>query len=392
MPIPYLYRIFTMHKAYTRSMDFILPIGIVLAFFFGILLLSKDQKLIADRILALWLLVIAIHLLSYSANLKGYWDTYPHLIGLTVPFPFFYGPLLYLYVVYSLKNRRRLHRTDYLHFLPVVLTYLYMIPFFFGYTAEQKIRINQGVADDYRRFSSVVLVLILLSGFVYLFLASRKLRQRRKVLRENYSWSERINLDWLRYALYSVFGMFVTATVIFGLQEVGGVQFPFAADLLYFLFIIAFVIYLGFSGVRQKGLFYGDMPAEKELVRSRPEGSYQKSGLKAEVAALKHQELQKLMQEEKPYLDPRLTLSELSGRLDLSPNYLSQLINQYEKVNFHDFVNRYRVEEFIRRAGEKKNYSLLALALDAGFNSKSSFNTVFKKFKNTTPSQYLSRL
>jgi len=76
--------------------------------------------------------------------------------------------------------------------------------------------------------------------------------------------------------------------------------------------------------------------------------------------------------------------------MEISPNQLSQIINQEAKVNFHDFVNNYRVEEFINRATTNKKYSLLALALDSGFNSKSSFNTIFKKQKGVTPSQYLS--
>ena len=106
----------------------------------------------------------------------------------------------------------------------------------------------------------------------------------------------------------------------------------------------------------------------------------------------KHKELLQVMENEKPYLNPKLTLNELSQRLDMSSNNMSQLINQYEQVNFYDFVNKYRVEEFISRARSNTNFSILAHALDAGFNSKSSFNSIFKKFKSETPSQFLARL
>ena len=82
----------------------------------------------------------------------------------------------------------------------------------------------------------------------------------------------------------------------------------------------------------------------------------------------------------------------LAGDLDISPNHLSQVINQYEKKNFYDFINMYRVEEFKRRAlkPENSNYSILAIAYDSGFNSKSSFNQVFKKIEGKTPSRYLN--
>jgi AraC-like DNA-binding protein len=114
--------------------------------------------------------------------------------------------------------------------------------------------------------------------------------------------------------------------------------------------------------------------------------------LKSDVAIKKHHELVELMNREKPYLNPKLTLAELAEGLSLSSNHLSQIINQYEQVNFHDFVNRYRVEEFIQRVQNNKSYSLLAHALDSGFNSKSTFNGVFKKLKSVTPSQYIASL
>jgi len=98
------------------------------------------------------------------------------------------------------------------------------------------------------------------------------------------------------------------------------------------------------------------------------------------------------MEEKKPYLNPRLSLSDLSRELDISSNQLSQIINQQAGVNFHDFVNKYRVDEFLQNANSNKSFSLLALALDSGFNSKSSFNYIFKKQKGISPSQYLSEI
>jgi AraC-like DNA-binding protein len=98
------------------------------------------------------------------------------------------------------------------------------------------------------------------------------------------------------------------------------------------------------------------------------------------------------MKFKKPYLEPKLSLVTLAEYLDISPNHLSQVINQYEGKNFYDFVNHHRVEEFKERAQNPKNmnFSLLAIAFDSGFNSKSSFNEVFKKNVGKTPTQYLN--
>ena len=82
------------------------------------------------------------------------------------------------------------------------------------------------------------------------------------------------------------------------------------------------------------------------------------------------------MATEKPYLEPKLSLAQLADSLGVLPNHLSQIINQYEGKNFYDFVNSYRVDEFIALAKKdtNKNFNLLGLAFEAGFNSKSSFN------------------
>ena len=137
-------------------------------------------------------------------------------------------------------------------------------------------------------------------------------------------------------------------------------------------------------------MFSNRLNDEKELINA--ERGYRKSGLKTDIAITKHKELLNLMEVQRPYLNPKLTLNELSQLLGMSFNNTSQLINQYENVNFYDFVNKYRVEEFIMRTKSNKKFSLLAHALDSGFNSKSSFNGIFKKFKSKTPSQYLARI
>ena len=371
--------------------EFILNIGIILSFFLGVLLWTKKQKTLSDKLLAFWLFVIGIHLLSYSIYQQGYWQQYPHLIGLSVPLPFFYGPLLYLYVLYTLKNEKHLRKIDYLHFAPVLFSYLYMLPFY-CYTAERKIKVDQGLVDDYSLFSKILLIGFIISGFSYVFLSYRKLRQRKKIIDDNFSYNEHIHLNWLRHAIISV-GIVVTILAILTImREYFQIHFSFNADLLFYIVIIGFVVYIGFSGIKQQGIFSNKIKDERELVGIKASAEYKKSGLKTDVAIAKHRELLELMQSQKLYLNPKLSLNELAQKLSISNNYLSQIINQYEQKNFYDFVNKYRVEEFIKNAQNNTTHSILAIALDAGFNSKSSFNSVFKKMMNTTPSRYLANL
>ena len=96
------------------------------------------------------------------------------------------------------------------------------------------------------------------------------------------------------------------------------------------------------------------------------------------------------MESEQPYLDDRLTMPQLAARFDLSPNYLSQIINEQLHKNFFDFVNHYRIEKAKRRLVEtlEGTSNVLTIAFAVGFNSKSAFYTAFKKHTQMTPSQF----
>ncbi len=177
------------------------------------------------------------------------------------------------------------------------------------------------------------------------------------------------------------------------MREGFGIEFPYNADYIFYSMIIMFVFCVGFFGIRQQNLFSENVKDKNtQLVQGKTVEGYKKSGLKSGVAKEAHQKLIKLMSEEKFYTNPKLTLSELAQSVAVSPNHLSQIINQYEEVNFHDFVNRYRIEEFIKNASVNKEFTILSHALDAGFNSKSSFNSVFKKHRGIAPSKYIAQL
>ncbi len=121
---------------------------------------------------------------------------------------------------------------------------------------------------------------------------------------------------------------------------------------------------------------------------------YQKSGLSEEDAGRIHQALRQLLDTQKPFTDPDLTLTDLARLLSVHPNVLSQVINSKENKTFYDLVNERRIEEFIQRMSQplRHQYTLMAIAYDCGFNSKASFNRNFKKYTGLTPTEYLGQL
>ena len=367
----------------------IFTIGIFTSFFYFILLLNKKHKSLPDNILALWMFVIGIHLTGYYVYSKGYWEIYPHLVGTTAPVPFFYGPLLYLYVVSSISGQQRLHGKDYLHFLPIVLTYLYLFEFYFFYTEEEKRLVDQGLIDDFSTFINLMVAGFIISAVMYTIYSYRLLDQHKKLLENNFSNTERINLSWLKGFIWAVGLLFITVALVLISQDVFNIRYPFTADYIFYTIIVLGILCLGYFGIRHQNVFSDNVV----LRQGEPqESAYKKSSLKGELAGKKHQALTQLMVEQKPYLQPNLTLTGLANQLDISLHHLSQIINQFEGQNFNDFVNKYRVEEFIERAKKDTHYSYLALALDSGFNSKSTFNAVFRKHKGVTPSKYMTSL
>ena len=121
------------------------------------------------------------------------------------------------------------------------------------------------------------------------------------------------------------------------------------------------------------------------LLRTRPKVKKQKIS-----GTLLLQNLKKVMDTEKPFLDADLKLHDLAKLIDVPSHLLSDHMNQNLNLNFFEFINQYRVEEFKKRvhSSDFEKYTLLSIALDVGFNSKASFNRIFKQQTQMTPSQY----
>ena len=169
-------------------------------------------------------------------------------------------------------------------------------------------------------------------------------------------------------------------------------------DQLIFVSLSLFVLMIGYFGIKQTWIFSGQIPLEAQDQQRNVEKQsdtdfvqYRKSGLKSEQADALQVQLERIMKEEKPFLDHKLTLKTLAERLNIHPNYLSQLINERFERNFFDFINTARIEEFkelVQKPGSQ-NLTILALAIECGFSSKSSFNKFFKKSTGKTPSEYI---
>ncbi|MEN2487413.1 helix-turn-helix transcriptional regulator [Flavobacterium sp. B11] len=139
-----------------------------------------------------------------------------------------------------------------------------------------------------------------------------------------------------------------------------------------------------FRGIDSKLLLARDILPKKKNERTGAKDS-QNEIITNQILALKH-----YMTEKEPFLDPSLTIQELSNQIEIPVRDLSVLINQHMDQHFFDFVNEYRIQKAmeILKNPSKKDLTVLEILYEVGFNSKSSFNTSFKKYTNLTPTAY----
>mgnify|MGYP006419467397 CR=1 FL=1 len=366
-----------------QVMDSLYIIGIAFTLFFAVLLFNKPQQGLADRILCGLLLLILAHLLDYYLEHIGLVAVYPHLKGLADGFAFMYGPFLYCYIRCLVEPTRGLRRNDLVHLLPIAGYTLIYLPFFLTDAAHKIERYEQGITSVPYVLEIAIGIKILSMPF-YLILIFSRLRQHGVATEQYYANTESVDLQWLRNLALGMgaFWLFMVSTLL--ADALWGFSMPGRADELIFAALVAAVIALGYFGFRQGSMFGGTAAAEE------PSPRYERSGLREEEAAACIERLQSLMENDKPYLSCDLTIEDVSRSLGIPRHHLTQVLNEHLGRNFYLFVNEYRVAEARRRIADPAtgHLTLLAIGLESGFNSKSSFNAAFKRLTSMTPSQF----
>ena len=165
------------------------------------------------------------------------------------------------------------------------------------------------------------------------------------------------------------------------------------------LSMVILIYSMGLMGLRQplifsKTTFIEQVECKQPTIDTEKNiddsSKYQNSPISDELGKNLMLEIKQFMVTEKPYLEPKLSLPALATALDIPLNYLSQVINEQSGTNFFDFINQYRIEEAKYRLSLDATHggNVLTIALEAGFNSKSTFYASFKKYTGMTPGEY----
>ncbi len=355
--------------------------GIIQGIILGVFILaSKKHKSKASLYLGLLILCFTLSNLQYTADEIDLinWNTF-NLIYL--PYLFFTPPFLYFFVVYYLNPDRTKYKPELLLFIPAVaaliITLTYKVIALATLSSHRDNPFLGLLGDLIDRHGDFVNILLF---FIVIVLSFIKINSYKK---EQLSFNKDIvpsQLIWLKILL-AIFLVVLFPWFIFTFNYFQD------EDTLYLpMFLIAsIVIYLlGYIGIHKIGV----LKERKKIKSFLKDNSNIDTIVKSKNEHIAH--LENIVVHNQGYLNPNLTLDSLTEALQLSKSHLSRIINAELQMSFNDYINSLRVSEAKKLLlnPEFSNYTLVSIGLEAGFNSKTTFNTTFKKFSSQTPSQF----
>ncbi|MDH7447486.1 helix-turn-helix domain-containing protein [Aquimarina sp. 2201CG14-23] len=360
--------------------DLILFLGISQGIFLAITIqVIQNKNKPANKILSIILLISVLMLIGRMIFLKYLTISlflYTILIDSVI---FIFGPLCNIYIrrltLYEVKN----YELPWFHYIPLVL-HLFFFVYIASFSSEM---FAKKVTDgDFNIHFIIIEGAGIVSNLVYWFLNVKLLQKYVRAEKQNVSFSQNL-VTFLKYFYVSV-GIFLGLWVIsfISAKFFDHSLYPIGYDWLW-VGISVFIFVVGYYSLKEPELFRIPLSNEKQKIKRLPE---------SEIFSIGNQ-LKHLMEKEKIFLKSDLTLRELSEKLDTSTHNISWFLNNIVKSSFYDYVNHYRIKEFLQKVaqGAHLQHTILAISMEVGFNSKSTFNKAFKLEMKETPSNYIKR-
>jgi AraC-like DNA-binding protein len=366
----------------------LLSLGAVQGILFFFLLYKKRRSIPGYLFLAIYLAVMVLQITMKIATKAWLMKNIDPLYQFSYQLPFLYGPLLYLFVV-QFTGHRKVTPRDWLHFIPgMAVIAVFVFPMLYRFWPGLYY-----VFFEYQWTGPLQVASIITYHYVALSLLNKHLKRAR----EKYSAPSLLRLKWLRqFTMISMVVCSIVAIVIclmyFNNPHWRNVRFGFIG-LTFFIYWISYKVLSQleiFSVIRGNSGGQGQPAQPPVLTVHLPVKKYSNSGLGTEEMNRIIAALEQKMKADKSYLDPQLTIDELAAAINCSRHHLSQAMNEQLDHTFYDYINQYRVAEakILLADPSRASHKIAAIAYDAGFNSISTFNDVFKKIAGQTPTQY----
>lgn len=365
----------------------VVVIGAFLCVTLGIFLLfNKSAKNNANLFLGSLVLVCSCFFIQGTLYRFHLLEQFPYLTGIGNTALFLIGPFAYFYVRACTQKGFHLTPIDGLHLLPFFINFLMDVPQFL-LPADQKIEAYVGFVNtgNLPYQPDWMVVVKSLHGIAYFVVSTRLILQYRKHLNNETS---AIDATFHRWMLFFVILLALPLIIITVYANFGYNRIFIALQLSSFLILLLGI----YAATLVKPELFHTFPHQMLLPASSEEEKqkYERSKLQPTQKEAYLHKLQTYVQEHKPFLQPDLSLAQLSEQVEIPTHHLSQVINEQLDCNFLDFINSLRVEEAKSALTDPKfsHYTIMAAAYEAGFSAKSTFYSVFKKHTGMTPSQF----
>ncbi len=370
-------------------LDLMIVIATGSALFLAFLLIAvrNDVNILANRWLSGFVLALGCLLLDSSFSAMDIYRQFPALIGCFDLALFAVGPLLYICVSHFVVAGNKFRLRDTWHFGLLGLFAALSFPFLFS-GGEAKLAEMDTLRTGLNAEEQILLAVVLFHVVSYWALSLRKLQKHRRAIAHVMASPEEYSLGWLTAFLYgtgALILLWVLEMSIWGMTLHATLAAPG---------YLALIWVLGYYALRQKEMFpfsaQETREVEEVLAQAEEQAGARKPGFDDETLELLKTRLRRKMEEEKLFLDPDLNLPALARSLNLSVHEMSRLVNEGFGENVAQFVNRYRVEESSRLllSEQHAHLSMVGIAYESGFNSKTAFNTAFKKVMGLSPTAF----
>lgn len=372
----------------------VMLIGAAQGALIGLIIVQKHTALYANRFLALMMFVISALLVHMVVDDMGMYRSAPILMPVLLALSLVVTPLHFLYAKFLTNRSLRFGIRDAVHFIPYCVFLVLgeaMLP---TSVTGRNVFIEHHSIQQYPMAFLFFNWVLIAQGLSYVVVVLYRIGEYENEIRKVYSSVENRQLHWLRNITF----LALAAWCFFIIEQT---FLSFHINLSNFMIssilLAVYLFTLGYLGLLKAEVLEASSPEEEIALTQEvlvpvvaDASKYEKSGLSADTAREYTLKILQAMEQEKPYRQCDLTLSQLAGSVQVSPHNLSEVINTQLGKTFYDLVNEYRIRE-VKEAlvdPSKKHLKILAIAYDAGFNSKASFNTVFKNLTDTTPSEY----
>lgn len=357
---------------YTTPLQFGYFLALAMALRFWVRSYQESRQ--SDFFMGLLMLLLALEIQDYTFGFAGINILWNELNGIYRNVRLLLWPTLYFYILSQTNTTFKFKLKNGYHYLPWLIVFSVNLYFFIqGKFAVQSFQEEANASW----WGSIPRVLTIVSLAYYGYHIRKVFLKYKKWSQNQFSNTDIVSFEWFRNMLYALLIGFSFQFIMITVSN--SYDLDFYQDWWWNLALVLVIFYLGVEGYSQFQPAQILMTAHDKVLKDK----------KIDQELVKR--LNALIQKEKPFLNPDLTLKELANKLSTNSSELSNTINQTFQKNFNDYINDLRIEEFVtlNKLDENKTFTLEALAYDSGFNSKSTFNRAFKKLRGDAPATWL---